>query len=60
MTTHDALLEYLRAKAPDRIGVATLPFEGKNQVVYLLPRARNEHAGLQEAPAAGCQPCEES
>ena len=56
-------------QAPDRIGVATLPFEGKNQVVYLLPQARDKPAagrageeGREQplAPSAdGCLPCEE-
>ena len=35
--THGAFVNYLQAKAPDRIGVTTLPFEGKNLVVYSFP-----------------------
>ena len=33
---YDAFIDYLVAKAPGHIGVATLPFEGKNKVVYSL------------------------
>ena len=36
VTKYDAFVDYLLAKAPGRIGVATLPFEGKNRVVYSL------------------------
>jgi hypothetical protein len=36
VTRYDAFIDYLVAKAPGRIGVATLPFEGKNRVVYSL------------------------
>ena len=49
VTTHDALVAYLRAKAPDRIGVATLPFEGRNKVLFLRPEA---------LPGETCQPCD--
>ena len=48
MTTYEALLRYLRAKAPGRIGLATLPFEGKNQVVYLLPTELMEEEGREQ------------
>ena len=42
----------LCAQAPDRIGIAHLPFEGKNVVVYSLPQAATE------GPSAGqCEPC---
>ena len=38
VNNHSAFVRYLQAKAPDRIGVATLPFEGKNVVLYSLPK----------------------
>ena len=47
VTRYDAFIDYLVAKAPGRIGVATLPFEGKNRVVYSL---RSDQA---------CAPCDE-
>ena len=36
VTTHAHLVEYLLAKAPGVIKCETLPFEGKNVVVYSL------------------------
>ena len=48
VTQYNAFIDYLVAKAPGRIGVATLPFEGKNKVVYSLPR-----------PEEACQPCDD-
>ena len=39
VSTYRAFIEYLVAKAPDRIGVAALPFEGKNLVLYARPEA---------------------
>ncbi len=47
VTRYDAFIDYLVAKAPGRIGVATLPFEGKNRVVYSL------------RPDQACAPCDE-
>ena len=38
VVTHEAFVRYLRAKAPERIGVVTLPFGGRNVCVYSLPR----------------------
>ena len=38
VNSHAALVDHLRRKDPERIGVATLPFEGKNVVLYSLPR----------------------
>ena len=46
VTRYDAFIDYLVAKAPGRIGVATLPFEGKNRVVYSL------------RPDQACVPCD--
>ena len=34
VTTHSQFVRYLRAKDPARIGMATLPFSGKNVVLY--------------------------
>ena len=48
VTQYDAFVDYLVAKAPGRIGVATLPFEGKNKVVFSLPQ-----------PELACQPCDD-
>ena len=39
---YDELLEYLVAKDPARVRVATLDFEGKNKVVYRLPPSRTD------------------
>ena len=44
--SYQAFCRFLVAKDPQRIRVATLPFEGKNLVVY-------------SAPEGGCVPCEE-
>lgn len=41
-------IKYLVAKAPDRIGVTTLPFAGKNVVVYSKPMVRADEL---------CVPC---
>ena len=61
VTTYDGLVAYLASKAPGRIGVSTLPFEGKNKVVYLLPHAAGA-AGRGESEEAGgvavCEECE--
>ena len=46
---YDAFIEYLLAKAPGRIGVATLPFEGKNKVIYSL---------RPDQQAMACAPCD--
>ena len=55
-------MAHLRNKAPGRIGLATLPFEGKNLVVYSLPQgvggARQPEAGGEGDAAFGCVPCE--
>ena len=64
-TTYDGLLKYLCRKAPGRIAVATLPFEGKNQVVYSLPaRApmapQTEHAEAEAEAEAGTAPSDGS
>jgi len=40
VTSYDAFVEFLVQKAPDRIAVATLPFEGKNKVVFSIPRSQ--------------------
>jgi hypothetical protein len=45
-------------KAPGRIGVATLPFEGKNVVVYSLPRAEVLEPGLRLGIGMTCELCE--
>ena len=37
VTNYEQLVAYLVAKDPARIRVATLPFEGKNRVVYSAP-----------------------
>ena len=39
VTEYAAFVQYLREKAPGRIGVEQLPFEGKNLVVFSLPAA---------------------
>ncbi|KAL1507436.1 hypothetical protein AB1Y20_008275 [Prymnesium parvum] len=39
VTSYDSLIRFLKSKAPDKIGVHQLPFEGKNLVVYSLPIA---------------------
>jgi hypothetical protein len=65
VTTHAQLCTYLREKAPGRIGIRTLPFAGKNTVVYSLPESLPEHrAGSQtrgQGAGAGeaeqCEPC---
>lgn len=36
VTQYHQLIDYLVSKAPDRIQVAELPFEGKNKVVYCM------------------------
>lgn len=36
VTSYDQFCEYLAAKDPGRIRVATLPFEGRNRVLYRL------------------------
>lgn len=63
VTTHEALLRFLCAKAPGRIGVATLPFEGKNKVVYLLPQSQIEERrvaglGVVVSSTEVCPPCD--
>ena len=49
ITKYDAFVDYLVAKAPGRIGVATLPFEGKNKVIYSL---------RPDQQAMACAPCD--
>ncbi|EOD23573.1 hypothetical protein EMIHUDRAFT_239479 [Emiliania huxleyi CCMP1516] len=39
VTSYTAFVKYLVDKAPGRIGTRTLPFEGKNIVVYSLPES---------------------
>jgi hypothetical protein len=36
VTTYQQLLQYLVAKDPARIRIATLPFQGRNKVLYRL------------------------
>lgn len=36
VTTYDQFCEYLIAKDPQHIRTATLPFEGRNRVLYRL------------------------
>eukprot|EP00959_Pyramimonas_sp_CCMP1952_P047656 994899-Pyramimonas_sp.AAC.1 len=38
VTSYDELIQYLVSKDPNRIRTATLPFEGKNKVVYIPPQ----------------------
>ena len=59
VTDYDGLVAYLAHKAPGRIGVSTLPFEGKNKVVYLLPHAAGPGAARQDDDRAGGGMCEE-
>lgn len=37
VTSYEDLLEWLVAKDPGRIRLATLPVEGRSRVVYRLP-----------------------
>jgi len=62
--THGAFVRYLQAKAPERIRLATLPFEGKNIVVYSLPtidaatggEASCQRQSLRDEPQSHPQP----
>ena len=51
--SHAAFVAYLQAKDPQRIRVATLPFGGKNLVVYSLPSNPS-----QPHTVGVCTPCE--
>ena len=53
--TPTAVNRYLVDKAPGRIGTRTLPFEGKNIVVYSLPESGG---GGEGEGAMLCEPCE--
>ena len=60
--SYDAFVAYLVAKAPTRIRVATLGFEGRNLCVYALPddAERASPAGVAAAFDEGaCAPCAE-
>ena len=70
VTSYRHFVDYLLEKAPGRIGLATLPFEGKNLVVYSLPplpvsppaAAADDTTADDAAEAVGdtvaCVPCE--
>ena len=48
-----AFVEHLVSKAPERIGVVALPFEGRNLCVY-----SRESGAEGESAASECVPCE--
>ena len=61
VTSYSQLVKFLVDKAPDRICVAALPFEGKNLVVYSKPtasRAPMRPDSNQASSAPICQLCE--
>ena len=55
VTNYEQLVAYLVAKDPARIRVATLPFEGKNRVVYSAPPGEVSCGVCEEAaPTTTC------
>ena len=62
VSTHEAFVRYLVAKRPERIRTATLPFGGRNTVVYALPSPSATAAGAADDVDGGgacelCAPC---
>ena len=59
VTTHEQLCRYLVAKDPQRIRLGTLPFAGKNTVVFSLgARAVRGRSRTGAEEAAACGVCE--
>ena len=54
VTNYEQLVAYLVAKDPSRIRVATLPFEGKNRVVYSAPPGEVSCGVCEEAATTTC------
>ena len=57
VSTHAAFVSYLRDKDPQRIRTATLPFDGKNTVVWSPGRSTMDAGtGCEQGPEL-CSPC---
>lgn len=60
VSTHADFVRYLVAKCPiGRVGVAELPFEGKNVVLYSKPCAETSLVAALKGEAALCMACTE-